>query len=310
MKQKIFKICEKLSTPLLVGLLLTSSAFFLVITAQENFFEINSKNLQAQLINDFQHQKIKNKKRLELQKKFIKRQNEAEIERNKKYTFVIAPHPDDEILCCGRTLREKIEAGKNIKIIFFTQGEALSKNIEHSKNYGKIRVLESVKAAKKLGLKDEDLFFLDFPDGYLEKLNNKYAITSEFTNQKNSEEIIEKRQTPYTLPHLENLLEKIFKKYTPEEIYVPDEVLDYHSDHKTASKITQKLIKKHKAQFPNITFYKYIIHNHNNYGKGKYFDKKKLDLIQTFQSQYHTPKHKEFLENFARLPENFKKISF
>jgi len=264
----------------------------------------NSKYLKAQIFKKFQDQEPKNLNVLPLNL-------ESKIIKNKKYTFVIAPHPDDEILCCGRTLIEKIKKGANVKIIYFTNGDAFSKNKVHSIAYGETRRAESIKAAKMLGLKNKDLFFLDFPDGSLEKLNNKYAVSSDFTGRNASEEDGFMALTPYTRPHLENLVEDIFKKFPPSEVYIPDEKLDDHLDHQMASIVTQKVLKKLIQQKKIKTYiYKYMIHNSRNYKMGKYKDLEKLKLIQVFKSQYHTPKHKTFLENFSTFPENFEKIDF
>lgn len=70
--------------------------------------------------------------------------------------LVIAPHPDDEILGCGGTIRKLTDAGENVYVCIVTKGypplfdEEL---IEQGRS-------EDLTAAKELGVKDavETLF--------------------------------------------------------------------------------------------------------------------------------------------------------
>ena len=43
--------------------------------------------------------------------------------------LVLAPHPDDETLGCGGTLRLLVESGKTVKVVFLTSGDKGDPNI-------------------------------------------------------------------------------------------------------------------------------------------------------------------------------------
>jgi LmbE family N-acetylglucosaminyl deacetylase len=108
---------------------------------------------------------------------------------------VLAPHPDDETLGCGGTIRLLRKSGKKVKIIFLTSGDQAdpSNKLSHLLNttliekfpqcsapgvshipfpqshlteYAMMREKEAIKALKILGVADHE--FLRFPDRKLD----------------------------------------------------------------------------------------------------------------------------------------------
>jgi LmbE family N-acetylglucosaminyl deacetylase len=106
--------------------------------------------------------------------------------------LVLAPHPDDETLGCGGTLRLLIESGKSVKVVFLTSGDkgdpehplAVKKHLkDHITDYSLMREKEAVRALKRLGVSDYE--FLRFPDRELhtnfEAVRERvYAIAGEY----------------------------------------------------------------------------------------------------------------------------------
>jgi LmbE family N-acetylglucosaminyl deacetylase len=106
--------------------------------------------------------------------------------------LVLAPHPDDETLGCGGTIRLLIESGKTVKVIFLTSGDkgdpehpaSLKRHSgEHITDYSLMREKEAQKALRRLGVSEYE--FLRFPDrglaGHLEAVRERLqAITSEY----------------------------------------------------------------------------------------------------------------------------------
>src|SRR5436305_1478720 len=76
--------------------------------------------------------------------------------------LIISPHPDDESIGCGGTIRKHVVDGDNVEVIFLTSGEkgGHGRSEEETK---KIREEEAGNAAKILGIKNIE--FWREPDG-------------------------------------------------------------------------------------------------------------------------------------------------
>jgi len=139
---------------------------------------------------------------------------------NKKIV-VFAPHPDDETLGCGGTIAKKLSEGYEAVVVYMTDGKhAFSKlfnvNSEPTPSELKeIRKEEARRAARILGLQEENLYFLDFEDG---ALGQKKAEAQQ--------QVIE-----------------ILSKHLPVEVYFPSEK-DVNPDHHTTNKIVRNSINK------------------------------------------------------------------
>ena len=144
--------------------------------------------------------------------------------------LIIAPHPDDETLGCGGTIRLLIESKKKVKVLFLTSGDKANPNLlnssqSHITDYSLLREKEAENALKVLGVSDYE--FLRFPDREL---------------RENYKTVLEK-----------NL--RIFEDYKPDIIYTPS-MVELNPDHRTAAKIAMKLQRMHpllKIAFYEIT---------------------------------------------------------
>jgi len=151
----------------------------------------------------------------------------------KKRIVVFAPHPGDEIWGCGGTIAKKINEGCELSIVVMTDGrysflKMLGISSEPSpEELKEIREKEEKRAANVLGVKEENITFLNFVDSELEK---------------NSEEAQEK-------------VIRILNEIRPSEIYYTYEK-DYHPDHKAACQIIRSSTKKMNFQ---VSKYEYSI---------------------------------------------------
>lgn len=95
--------------------------------------------------------------------------------------LVFAPHNDDETLATGEFIKKSIENGTRVKVVFMTNGDGFKQALEldnfnlHPKkedyiNFGYTRQKESINALNYLGLKEENIIFLGYPDGGLNHL--------------------------------------------------------------------------------------------------------------------------------------------
>jgi LmbE family N-acetylglucosaminyl deacetylase len=79
---------------------------------------------------------------------------------------VVAPHPDDELLGCGGTMRKHIEAGDEVSVLFVTSGERTAAlALRSTEARVRTRESEAVAAAEVLGVGRQQLGFLRYPDG-------------------------------------------------------------------------------------------------------------------------------------------------
>lgn len=83
---------------------------------------------------------------------------------------VLAPHPDDETLGCSVLMLRKIEAGIPVHIVIATDGaRSHAEQLVPPERLAALRREESIEAARRLGLTEDDLTFLGYPDGGLEQ---------------------------------------------------------------------------------------------------------------------------------------------
>ena len=99
--------------------------------------------------------------------------------------LVIAPHPDDESLCCAGVLQRARSNGAIIAVVWITAGDGFALDamlVEHSpwptqsalRLLGEQRLAEAAAAASELGVAPERQYFLDYPDRGVAALAGDY----------------------------------------------------------------------------------------------------------------------------------------
>jgi LmbE family N-acetylglucosaminyl deacetylase len=84
--------------------------------------------------------------------------------------LVIAAHPDDDVLGIGTTLYRHQLKGENIIVVFTTNGTNWGKEswrikVSEAERRASIRYQEAVKALSLIGIPQDNIFCLGFPDG-------------------------------------------------------------------------------------------------------------------------------------------------
>lgn len=81
--------------------------------------------------------------------------------------WVVAPHPDDEVLACGGLLRQLVRRGLKVKVVAVTDGAASHPGsaLWTPAELARIRAAESRKALDKLGLPAVPLLRIGLDDG-------------------------------------------------------------------------------------------------------------------------------------------------
>jgi LmbE family N-acetylglucosaminyl deacetylase len=126
--------------------------------------------------------------------------------------LVIAPHPDDESIGCGGTLRLHTLRGDRVAVVYLTSGELGLKKLPREQAWS-VREAEARKAAGILRLADP--IFLRCPDWLLGEHVEAASAA----------------------------LAPCLKKESPEIIYLPHP-LEWHPDHKAASPVLWGAIRQ------------------------------------------------------------------
>lgn len=214
---------------------------------------------------------------------------------------VIAPHPDDEILCCSSTLADRVESGAEVSIIFLTDGDArVEGDWTASRKYGSQRRAESSAAARALGIPQKNLYFFGFPDGHLDELLDRGQARSVYTGRRATPRSTAYPGATYTRGSLERILKKQLAALNPDELFVPS-VSDSHPDHRAAAELVQSVI----TGTPTIRGY--AVHGISGTADAEQ-DSEKLKLIRLFETQRHDGYHVQFLEKFASISERFERV--
>jgi LmbE family N-acetylglucosaminyl deacetylase len=152
--------------------------------------------------------------------------------------LVLAPHPDDESIGCGGTIRLLVNLKKSVKVLFLTSGDKAdsshpaSKNIHQQNHISDYSILREKEAERALGILGvTDYTFLRFPDRELHA-------------------------------YYEKVLEMLFgmiQKYSPDAIYSPS-MIELNPDHRTtatlAAGIQKKILESGDAhRIPKVLFY-------------------------------------------------------
>jgi LmbE family N-acetylglucosaminyl deacetylase len=120
--------------------------------------------------------------------------------------LVVSPHPDDESIGCGGTLRKHIIEGDHVRVLFITSGEHGGHGLDQEE-MSDIREREAQQAATILGI--SDIEFWRQPDGALRASHRL----------------------------IERFVESI-QSYGPDLIYVPNEQ-ESHPDHRAAARLVR-----------------------------------------------------------------------
>ena len=136
--------------------------------------------------------------------------------------LVISPHPDDESIGCGGTLRKHVEANDRVRVVFLTSGEKGGHGRKEEET-SRVREEEARAAARILGI--QDLEFFRLPDA------NVRASRSAILRLRES-----------------------LVNWKPEVIYVPH-AAETHADHRAAVRLLKRALDGPKLKWPKILMY-------------------------------------------------------
>ena len=160
--------------------------------------------------------------------------------------LVIAPHPDDESLCCGGLLARAKGRGLAAKVAFVTNGDGsrtgqifktLREPLAPDNDLFSIaqhRQLEALDALEKLGLTESDVAFFGFPDGGLTAITRMSADEIYWAPTTRRNHVAYSRAyepgARYLRETLLDLTARLMREFAP-TLILTGHYLDTHADH-------------------------------------------------------------------------------
>ena len=172
--------------------------------------------------------------------------------------LVVAPHPDDESLCCAGVIQRVLAAGGRVTIVWITSGDASELDlivVEKSlflkparlRDLALKRMQEARSAAGVLGVSPGQLYFLGYPDrGLLALLTDHYvtAYHSRFTDARSVPYPASLFPGhPYTGNSLERDFESVLDRTRPTLVLAPSP-RDTHPDHRATGILTMRTLAR------------------------------------------------------------------
>ena len=165
---------------------------------------------------------------------------------------VFSPHPDDEVIGCGGVIQSALAAGKRVRVVFSTSGDGypqaaatlLGKTVvtlgpADFIRLGETRRAEAYAADAVLGLDEQDIVHLGFPDGAFDKVAAATGepVTAVLTRLSASPTT----GAPFTRAAAVEQFAKVLDGARPETVYVTD-AADEHADHRATYEILMAAI--------------------------------------------------------------------
>jgi LmbE family N-acetylglucosaminyl deacetylase len=206
--------------------------------------------------------------------------------------LILAPHPDDEAIGAGGLIQRALSAGAKVNIICFTNGDFNQaaflvyekKPAILQKQFvllGETRRLESIKGIENLGLGNNDIKYLGYPDfGTLRILLEYWDPLHPYKSPLSREEKVPYPESfspnaPYCGESILNDLEKLISDFKPTKIFVSSPI-DLNNDHKALYLFLQVVLWDLKDTIGIPDVFEYIVHAKNWPEIQGYYPSKKL----------------------------------
>lgn len=182
----------------------------------------------------------------------------------RKRILILAPHPDDEVLAAGGALQEHLRKKHIVKVVLVTLGDGQRRGplltSRHFLRLGEQRYLESLAALSSLGLRQDRVIALGYPDRALGRLWQSDSLLCRSRYTKACEvpyEFARRPRAPYTKESLLSILQQILSEERPEIVYLPHPK-DRHSDHRAVALFVETALQQIRLR-PQRRYY--LIHH-------------------------------------------------
>jgi len=192
---------------------------------------------------------------------------------------VMAPHPDDEIICCGGLMRRVLAEGGQVDIVYFTEGDGYVEGVvfelrqsqprpELFVEYGEWRRRESIAVLTLLRLPEKRAHFLGFPDGGLREIwERHFSEQHPYESHTTAAAHVPYRHSvepgaPYSGVELQGLLRQLLHDLKPTLVVLPDP-RDQHGDHSATGLFTLEAFHDYAQEEesrPSARVLTYLVH--------------------------------------------------
>ncbi|MGB9920729.1 MAG: PIG-L family deacetylase, partial [Moorellales bacterium] len=192
--------------------------------------------------------------------------------------LVVSPHPDDESLGAGGLIAQARREGREVRVVWMTAGDGFRRGAEvwfgrsvgakDLISYGRLRSQEAARAAERLGIPQDKLIFLGYPDGGLARLWwDNWRHQSPYTSPATGRNSVSGSEgltpgAPYAGEAVLADLRRILKDYRPTDIFVTDGD-DSHRDHQATRAFLLAALahvaQQDRAYHPRV--YTFLIHH-------------------------------------------------
>ena len=175
--------------------------------------------------------------------------------------LVVAPHPDDESLCCAGLLQEAVAHGAAVGIVWITAGDGfeldalvvahtLSPGSGTMQRLGKQRLREAHAAAAGLGVPGASQYVLGYPDRGVEEILGPYhdrtyrspytaSTTVRYADAVSPDAL-------YNGANLERDFEHVIADFRPTLVLAPAPQ-DLHPDHRASGELARRVLGRRGA---------------------------------------------------------------
>jgi len=196
--------------------------------------------------------------------------------KNNERVMILAPHPDDEAIACSGVIQQALKAGAKVRVVYLTNGDhnelafivyekRLTMRQGEFVHMGKVRREESISAMKFLGLSENDLVFLGYPDyGTFNIFSQYWGTKKPFRDRLTRiSSVPYKENVSYGAAYCgENILNDLTRQiadYRPDKIFVSHPA-DVNVDHKSFYLFLQVALSDLEGKIAAPKVYPYLVH--------------------------------------------------
>ena len=190
--------------------------------------------------------------------------------------LILAPHPDDDILCCGGILQEAVARKIPFRIVYFTYGDnyewAFMAYKKHPvlepkalREMGLLRHDEAVAAQSLLGVSSGSLTFLGYPDfGTMKIWQSHWGAAPPYKSMLTRVTAVpypnaRRPGTPYRGEEIVRDLKEILLEFHPTKIFLSHSG-DQHPDHRSLPLFVDVALWDLAGKIPSPELFPYIVH--------------------------------------------------